>query len=72
MLEQDDPYDKFDFFAGSGLSTYVGGSKPVFLIPTTYHLTVGVDQEEEEKLTGMDYLPFKTQFQNILKVVMII
>ncbi|MBM0066779.1 ABC transporter permease [Alkalicoccobacillus gibsonii] len=67
MLEQDNVYDKFDFYGESGLSTYVMGTKPIFLIPTTYHLTVGVDKEEEEKLTGINLSALDNQIPVHLK-----
>lgn len=54
MLEQDNYVEGFDFYNGNELSFLEEGMKPEFSIPNTYHFTVGVDQEEEEKLTGID------------------
>ncbi|TSB48231.1 hypothetical protein [Alkalicoccobacillus porphyridii] len=54
MLEQDEYEEGFDFYGENRSSTKVAGMKPEFVVPTTYHLTVGVDQEEEEKLSRVN------------------
>ncbi|MUK88721.1 hypothetical protein GMD78_09985 [Ornithinibacillus sp. L9] len=59
VLEQEGYLEGFDFYKEPGHG-YIGeGMKPEFGIPLTYHLTVGVDQEEEEKLTGIDLSALK-------------
>ena len=54
MLEQDEYHEGFDFYGENGNPTKTEAMKPEFLVPATYHLTVGVDQEEEEKLSKVD------------------
>ncbi|WP_096200668.1 ABC transporter permease [Bacillus sp. FJAT-45350] len=54
FLEQHDYSQGYDYVEESGLSFNGQDMKAEFNMPLTYHLTVGVDREEEEKLTGID------------------
>ena len=68
MLEQENYLEGFDFY-GETDSGFVGeGMKPEFTIPNTYHFTVGIDQEEEEKLTGIDLSALQNPVPTQLKM----
>lgn len=55
MLEQEGyPENGFDFLKRLGVGFTGEGMSPEFDIPITYDLTVGVDVEEEQRLTGID------------------
>ncbi|AUJ23760.1 hypothetical protein [Virgibacillus dokdonensis] len=55
MLKQNGYYtDDFDFIRKPGAESIYEGMRPEFTLPFTYYLTVGVDREQEEKLTGLD------------------
>ncbi|WP_413377385.1 hypothetical protein [Alkalihalobacillus sp. 1P02AB] len=59
FLEENDFFEGFDYVEQNTNLDYLNlGARPVFKMPTTYHLMVGIDQEEEEKLTGIDLSAF--------------
>ncbi|MGN7477547.1 FtsX-like permease family protein [Solibacillus silvestris] len=56
LLQQDGFFYGFEWLKNDPLSfTPVFAHPPQFTFPVTYHLTVGIDREEEENLTGFDF-----------------
>jgi putative ABC transport system permease protein len=64
FLEQEGYYDGFDSInAYQTVLGKVSGETPKFLIPQTYHLMVGIDSEQEKKLTGIDFSEVKRDLE---------
>lgn len=56
LLEQEDFFHGFDSVKDSNDPiTGTVGDHPLFSLPVPYHLTVGIDLKEEERLTGFDF-----------------
>lgn len=56
-LAQDNYYGGYDHFVDSNyIGSVVSGEPPQFMIPQTFHLLVGIDLKEEQKLTGIPFL----------------
>ncbi|TSB47647.1 ABC transporter permease [Alkalicoccobacillus porphyridii] len=60
LLEQGDFFHGFDGLS-RGEGGYAAGFQPTFSAPYTYHLLMGIDREEEEKLTGFDFSAFENE-----------
>lgn len=64
FLKQEGYYDGFDFINTYQSILYgISGESPQYLIPQTYHLMVGIDSEQEKKLTGIDFSEVKRDLE---------
>ncbi|MED4164109.1 ABC transporter permease [Halalkalibacterium halodurans] len=55
VLEQEGYYYGYEYVQQGNEEIPGSGGPPFFSMPVTYHLIVGIDQQEEEKLTGFNF-----------------